>query len=109
MAGLRPFCRSYLLPSSDVTVERSSGKYLRILKTDPNPSAKRGAALAFSALPVELLAPIWKDVIDALCAATIPEVSCTFLPPISESNGFQDVISTMQTCNIVISLVRSRN
>jgi len=75
VAGLRPFFRSYLLPSSDTTVSRSTGKYLQILITDPNPSAKRGAALAFSALPVELLAPMWKDVVDALCAATFPEVS----------------------------------
>jgi len=75
VAGLRPFLRSYLLPSSDASVSRSTGKYLQILKTDPNPAAKRGAALAFSALPVELLAPLWKDVLDALCAATISEVS----------------------------------
>lgn len=80
MAGLRPFFRSYLLPSSDTTVSRSTGKYLQILKTDPNASAKRGAALAFSALPVELLAPMWKDVLDALCAATIPEVSYASSP-----------------------------
>lgn len=75
MAALRPFFRSYLLPANDTTVARSTGKYVKILKTDPNPSAKRGAALAFSALPGELLAPLWKDVLDALCAATIPEVS----------------------------------
>lgn len=81
MAGLRPFVRSYLLPASDTSVSRSTGKYLQILKTDPNPSAKRGAALAFSALPVELLSPMWKDVLDALCAATIPEVSHAFLLP----------------------------
>ncbi len=65
------------MPTSGTTVERSTGKYIKILKTDPNPSAKRGAALAFSALPGELLAPMWKDVLDALCAATIPEVSYT--------------------------------
>lgn len=73
VAALRPFFRSYLLPASDTTVVRSTGKYVKILKTDLNPSAKRGAALAFSALPGELLAPMWKDVLDALCAATIPE------------------------------------
>ena len=75
MAALRPFFRSYLLPASDTTVERSTEKYVKILKTDLNPSAKRGAALAFSALPGELLAPMWKDVLGALCAATVPEVS----------------------------------
>jgi hypothetical protein len=75
VAALRRFFRSYLLPASDTTVARSTGKYVKILKTDPNPFAKRGAALAFSALPGELLAPRWKDALDALCAATIPEVS----------------------------------
>ncbi|KAG0570729.1 hypothetical protein KC19_6G183600 [Ceratodon purpureus] len=73
VSALRPFFRSYLLPASDTTVARSTAKYVKLLKTDPNPSAKRGAALAFSALPGELLAPMWKDILDALCAATIPE------------------------------------
>uniref|UniRef100_A0A7I4D1R8 Tubulin-specific chaperone D n=1 Tax=Physcomitrium patens TaxID=3218 RepID=A0A7I4D1R8_PHYPA len=73
VAALKPFIHTYLLPASATTVTRSTGKYVQILKADPNPSAKRGAALAFTALPGELLAPVWKDVICTLSAATIPE------------------------------------
>lgn len=74
MKALRSFVRSYLLPVSAATVARTTGKYIDILKTDPNPAARRGAALSFSALPAQLLAPMWKGVLDALSAATIAEV-----------------------------------
>ena len=78
MTALRSFVRSYLLPVSAATVARTTGKYIDILKTDPNPAARRGAALSFSALPAQLLAPMWKEVLDALSAATIAEVRNTF-------------------------------
>ncbi|CAK9217775.1 unnamed protein product [Sphagnum troendelagicum] len=73
VAALQRFVRSYLLPANAATVARTTAKYITMLKSDPNPAARRGAALAFSALPYELLAPLWKDVVDALCAATLPE------------------------------------
>lgn len=78
MAALQRFVRSYLLPANAATVARTTAKYITMLKSDPNPAARRGAALAFSALPYELLAPLWKDVVDALCAATLPEVSMIY-------------------------------
>jgi hypothetical protein len=78
VAALRRFVRSYLLPANAATVARTTAKYITMLKSDPNPAARRGAALAFSALPYELLAPLWKDVLDALCAATLPEVSMIY-------------------------------
>lgn len=79
MTALRSFVRSYLLPVSAATVARTTGKYIDILKNDPNPAARRGAALSFSALPAQLLAPMWKEVLDALSTATIAEVRKYFL------------------------------
>ncbi|CAM6128397.1 unnamed protein product [Calypogeia fissa] len=68
VAALRAFVQAYLLPVSEPSVTRTTLKYLQIVKTY-NPAAQRGAALALGALPNDLLAPVWKDVVDTLCSA----------------------------------------
>ncbi|KAL3695132.1 hypothetical protein R1sor_008783 [Riccia sorocarpa] len=69
VAALKAFVAGYLLPASTAAVAKTTTKYLQILRSDSNPAAQRGAALALGALPYDLLRPSWKEVMDALCAA----------------------------------------
>lgn len=68
MAALKAFVPAYMSPVAESFVTRTTLKYLQILKTY-NPAAQRGAALALGALPYDLLAPVWRDVVDTLCFA----------------------------------------
>ena len=63
-----------MLPAKAANIERVTWKHLQILQTDDNVAAKRGSALALSALPSNFLLPYWKDVIDSLCNAIHVEV-----------------------------------
>lgn len=73
VAALRAFIQGYLIPANSQSIANVTSKYLKILQTDLNPAARRGAALALSALPPSFLAPLWKDVLNALCTACFVE------------------------------------
>eukprot|EP00899_Mesostigma_viride_P006535 jgi/Mesvir1/15883/Mv02791-RA.1 len=74
--AFRAFSRSYLL-SPLYTLEEALNlaprALMRVLATDDNAAARRGAALALGALPLGLLAPLKDEVILTLCAATTLE------------------------------------
>ncbi|GAQ86916.1 Beta-tubulin folding cofactor D [Klebsormidium nitens] len=70
-SALSAFAAAYLLPSKPERVNRTTLKYAAIIRDDPNPAAKRGCALALGALPKPLLNPVWKEVLDTLCGATV--------------------------------------
>lgn len=71
VAALKSFTQSYFLPVKADSTTVSTSKYLAILKKDPNQAAKRGSALAFIALPHQLLLPVWRDVLSTLCSAVL--------------------------------------
>lgn len=69
VAALKAFIQGYMIPAKSINIERVTLKHLQILQRDANPAARRGSALALSALPPSFLTPHWKDVLDALCNA----------------------------------------
>jgi hypothetical protein len=74
VGALKAFIHEYMLPVKDVNIERVTLKHLQILRTDDNAAAKRGSALALSALPSDFVVPHWKDIMDSLCNAVHVEV-----------------------------------
>ncbi|MCO5570692.1 hypothetical protein L7F22_024419 [Adiantum nelumboides] len=69
VAALQAFIHGYMVPAKSVNIERITLKHLQILQKDDNPAAKRGSALAFTALPHSFFLPHWKEILDTLCNA----------------------------------------
>ncbi|KAK1272673.1 hypothetical protein QJS04_geneDACA012360 [Acorus gramineus] len=66
--ALKQFVPAYLDGSGDVIAVNMTSKYLELLD-DPNVAARRGSALAIGALPFNLLASKWRDVLTKLCSS----------------------------------------
>ncbi|KAI5064124.1 hypothetical protein GOP47_0020794 [Adiantum capillus-veneris] len=66
VAALKAFIRGYMVPAKSVNIERVTLKHLQILQKDENPAARRGSALAFTALPHSFLLPHWKEIVATL-------------------------------------------
>ncbi|KAH7298542.1 hypothetical protein KP509_25G048400 [Ceratopteris richardii] len=69
VAAMKAFVQTYMIPAKQASIERIVSKHLEILQKDENPAARRGSALAFTALPYSFLLPNWKEIVDALCNA----------------------------------------
>eukprot|EP00249_Psilotum_nudum_P020538 c27747_g1_i1 orf=323-4195(+) len=73
VASLKALIQHYLMPASNADIELVTLKHLHILQKDLNPAARRGSALAFTALPSDFVIPLWKDILNTLCNACILE------------------------------------
>ncbi|KAH9316185.1 hypothetical protein KI387_024812, partial [Taxus chinensis] len=69
--ALKQFVCTYLIAADALVIKDLTSKYLQLLRTDPNVAAKRGSALALSALPNEFLIPDWLNILKTLCAACL--------------------------------------
>ncbi|XP_057830679.2 tubulin-folding cofactor D isoform X2 [Cryptomeria japonica] len=69
--ALKQFVHTYLISADTLVIKDITSKYLLLLRNDPNVAAKRGSALALSALPNEFLFSDWANILKTLCAACL--------------------------------------
>ena len=55
-------------------VERVTGRQVAYLRDSHHAPSRRGAALALGHMPPQLLGPVWRHVIDAVCEAATESV-----------------------------------
>ncbi|KAK1326064.1 hypothetical protein QJS10_CPA01g02700 [Acorus calamus] len=94
--ALKQFVPAYLDGSGDVIAVSMTSKYLELLD-DPNVAARRGSALAIGALPFNLLASKWKDILTKLCSSCRIEDNPDDRDAEARVNAVRGLISVCET------------
>lgn len=94
--ALKHFVQAYIVAADTGSIGDITSKYLQML-TDPNVAIRRGSALALAALPYDLLANRWRDVLLKLCSSCTIEDNPEDRDAEARVNAVKGLISVCET------------